>query len=111
MPIKPSWKIAAGAGTTAAVLAGFGVTAAAANGAIDLRDQGGPVQVEPVDLVSDGSAESADSPAESPFDSAGSPAGAKQAGTADSASSPAPARTQAPKQSGGDSASSADSSD
>ena len=72
MPTTRTWRVAAGVGTAAALLAGLGATASASDG-LDLRDRGGPVTVDPVNLVDD-SAESADSANESPFDSAQSAA-------------------------------------
>jgi hypothetical protein len=91
MPTTRTWRVAAGVGTAAALLAGLGATASASDG-LDLRDRGAPVTVEPVDLVEE-SAESADSAVESPFDSAQSPADGPGASAADS---PAPVKKKKP---------------
>lgn len=120
MGMSRPWRIIAGAGTAAAVL-GLGATAVAASDGFDLQDRDDPIPVENVDLRSDdsGSAASAESPAESPFDDADSPtndaespvdsADSPTAGDGEQPDQPAPAPVDSPVSA--DSAASAASAD
>lgn len=81
MRIRRPWRVVAGTGT-AAVLVGLGATAVAASDGVDLQDRGDIAPSESVtggDLTDD-SPSSADSPFDSPTDSADS---ADSAGSAD----------------------------
>ncbi|MEH1129638.1 hypothetical protein [Micromonospora sp. CPCC 206061] len=87
MRINRPWRVAVAGAGAAALIAGLGGAAVASDG-IDLHDKVHPIHVDTGhdDTAMDDSAESADSPHASPFDSANSPAdapaGSKVGGTA-----------------------------